>query len=329
MSLLATGGAGYVGAQVVRALLERGERVLVLDNLSTGHRAAVGAAELVVGDLSDAEALERLLSRERPEAVLHFAGSAYVGESMQEPEKYYRNNLLCGIELLSALARHGAPPLIFSSTCAVFGTPDSTPIAEEHPKRPLSAYGRTKLAFEQALADWETAHRLRHLSLRYFNAAGASPQADLGEDHSPETHLIPRALDAALGLGPPLPIYGTDYPTPDGTCIRDYVHVADLADAHLRALEALRSGSPSTSYNLGIGRGYSVLEVVRAVERVCAKPVPTRPEPRRPGDPPELVASNVKIARELGWRPRFTELEAIVETAYRFKLRHPRGYRAR
>jgi UDP-glucose-4-epimerase GalE len=329
MSLLATGGAGYVGAQVVRALLERGERVLVLDNLSTGHRAAVGAAELVVGDLSDAEALERLLSRERPEAVLHFAGSAYVGESMQEPEKYYRNNLLCGIELLAALARHGAPPLIFSSTCAVFGTPDSTPIAEDHPKRPLSAYGRTKLAFEQALADWETAHRLRHLSLRYFNAAGASPQADLGEDHSPETHLIPRALDAALGLGPPLPIYGTDYPTPDGTCIRDYVHVADLADAHLRALEALRSGSPSTSYNLGIGRGYSVLEVVRAVERVCGKPVPTRPELRRAGDPPELVASNAKIARELGWRPRFTELEAIVETAYRFKLRHPRGYQAR
>lgn len=311
---------------MVHELVARGERVVVLDNLSTGHRAAAGLAELVVGELASTADLNRVLGRERFEAVLHFAASAYVGESVREPEKYYRNNVVCGIELLSTMARHRVPALIFSSSCAIFGNPESIPIEESHPQRPVNAYGRTKLAFEHALADWETAHGIRHVSLRYFNAAGAHPEADLGEDHRPETHLIPRALDAALGLGPALEIYGSDYPTPDGTCIRDYIHVVDLADAHLRALDSLRAGAPSSSYNLGVGKGYSVREVVQAVERVCGKPVPTRLATRRAGDPPALVASNEKISRELGWRPAFAEVEAIIETALRFKERHPRGY---
>lgn len=329
-AVLVTGGAGYVGSHTVRELRARGDKVVVLDDLSEGHREAVGAVDLVVADLNDrdnvASLLDAIFQKERFDVVLHFAGRAYVGESVREPERYYRTNVGGGIELLAAMARNRVPALIFSSTCATYGQPETIPMTEEHPQRPFSAYGRTKLAFEYALADFEAAHGIRHINLRYFNAAGAHPDGDLGEDHRPETHLIPLAVDVALGLRPSISIYGTDYPTPDGTCIRDYIHVVDLACAHVLAVEALRSGVASTSYNLGTGRGCSVLEVVEAVKRVSGGVIAAESAPRRPGDPPRLVASSEKIARELGWKPGFGSLDEIVETACRFRRRHPRGF---
>jgi UDP-glucose 4-epimerase len=328
-SVLVTGGAGYVGSHAVRELVRRGDRVVVLDDLSEGHRDAIPDIELVEADLNDhlvGQTLDAVFGRESFDVVLHFAGRAYVGESVRDPERYYRTNVGGGIELLAAMARNRVPSIIFSSTCATYGEPESVPISEEHPQRPFTAYGRTKLAFEQALKDFETAHGIRHVNLRYFNAAGAHPEGDLGEDHRPETHLIPLVCDAAMGLRPSVDVFGTDYPTPDGTCIRDYVHVVDLAVAHRLAVDALRSGKPSTSYNLGIGRGYSVLEVIDAVSRVSERNVPTRDAPRRPGDPPRLVASNDKFRRETGWRPEFDSLDEIVATVWRFKKRYPRGY---
>jgi UDP-glucose-4-epimerase GalE len=249
-----------------------------------------------------------------------------VGESVREPERYYRVNVGGGVELLAAMARHEVPATIFSSTCATYGEPEIVPIPETHPQRPFSPYGRSKLAFEWALADFETAHGIRHINLRYFNAAGAHPDGDLGEDHRPETHIIPSVCDAAMGIRPSVSIFGDDYETPDGTCIRDYVHVVDLASAHVLALDSLRSGASSNSYNLGVGRGYSVREVIESVERVSGKKVPAETAPRRPGDPPRLVASNDKVTKELGWRPRFTTLDSIVETAWGFKQKYPRGY---
>ena len=329
-SLLVTGGAGYVGSHAVRELVTRGERVVVLDDLSEGHREAVRGIELVEADLTDRSAigatLDGLFRRESFDAVLHFAGRAYVGESVRDPERYYRVNVGGGIELLAAMARNKVPAIIFSSTCATYGEPEIVPIPETHPQRPFSPYGRTKLTFESALLDFETAHGIRHINLRYFNAAGAHPAGDLGEDHQPESHIIPLVCDTALRIRPSISIYGDDYPTPDGTCIRDYIHVVDLATAHLLALDSLRSGASSASYNLGVGRGYSVLEVIESVERVSGKKAPAEKAPRRPGDPPRLVASNEKVMRELGWKPQFTTLDSIIETAWRFKQKHPRGY---
>lgn len=329
-SVLITGGAGYVGSHTVRELVRRGEKLVVLDNLSEGHRDAIPGVELVVADLADPQnvgtILDGLFQRERFDVVLHFAGRAYVGESVRHPEKYYRTNVSGGIELVAAMARNGVPAIIFSSSCATYGEPETIPIPEEHRQSPVSAYGRTKLAFEQALKDFEIAYGIRHINLRYFNAAGAHPDGDLGEDHRPETHLIPLVCDAALKLRPAVSVFGLDYPTPDGTCIRDYIHVVDLASAHIMAVEALRSESDSTSYNLGIGEGYSVLEVVETVKRVSGMDVPVENAPRRPGDPPRLIAASGKINRELGWEPEFSSLDEIVETAWRFKQQHPRGY---
>jgi UDP-glucose 4-epimerase len=329
-SLLVTGGAGYVGSHAVRELARRGEKVVVLDDLSEGHREAVSGVELFEVDLNDhasaSETLDAIFGREPFDVVLHFAGRAYVGESVRDPERYYRTNVGGGIELLAAMARNHVPAIIFSSTCATYGEPETIPIPEEHPQRPFTAYGRTKLTFEHALKDFEIAHGIRHINLRYFNAAGAHPDGDLGEDHRPETHLIPLVCDAAMGLRSSVEVFGTDYPTPDGTCIRDYIHVVDLATAHASAVDALRSGKDSASYNLGIGKGYSVLEVIEAVRRVSGKDVSTRNAPRRPGDPPRLVATNEKFRREMGWKPEIDSLDEIVTTAWRFKERHPRGY---
>jgi UDP-glucose-4-epimerase GalE len=328
-SLLVTGGAGYVGSHTVRALVERGERPVVVDDLSEGHIAAVREAELVRCDLSDPRAggvLDSVFAREKFDAVLHFGAKAYVGESVRDPETYYRVNVTGGLQLLSSMARNRVPAILFSSTCATYGEPVRLPIDEDHPQAPINPYGRTKLALEGALRDFEPAYGIRHVNLRYFNAAGAHESGELGEDHRPETHLIPLAIEAARGRGAGLEVLGDDYDTPDGTCIRDYVHVQDLADAHLKALDRLRRGESSASYNLGTGRGHSVLEVVHAVENVSGAKVPRRHAPRRPGDPPRLVASASKARRELGFEPRFLELERIVETAWNFKERFPDGY---
>ena len=329
-AVLVTGGAGFVGSHTVRELVRRGERVVVLDDLSAGHREAVGGVKLVAVDLSEPsqarEGLDSIFKSEEIDVVLHFAGKAYVGESVRAPGKYYKNNVGGGIELLEAVARNQVRGVIFSSTCAIYGEPEVVPIPETHPQRPVSPYGRTKRNFEEALVDFETAYGTRHINLRYFNAAGAHPDGDLGEDHRPETHLIPLACEVAMGLRASLGIFGDDYGTPDGTCIRDYVHVVDLASAHTMAVDALRAGAASTSYNLGTGKGYSVLEVVSTVERLSGKNVLTERAERRPGDPPRLVAASEKIERELGWKPSFASLEGIVETAWQFKQNHPKGY---
>jgi UDP-glucose-4-epimerase GalE len=328
-SLLVTGGAGYVGSHALRELLDRGEKVVVLDDLSEGHRTAVQGAELVRADLAEGNAVEALdeLFESRPfDAVLHFGAKAYVGESVRDPGKYYRNNVTGGLNLLTAMARRSVPAILFSSTCATFGKPVELPISESHPQNPISPYGRTKLVLEGALRDFEGAHPIRHINLRYFNAAGAHESGELGEDHRPEEHLIPLAIDAALGKGPGLRIFGSDYDTPDGTCIRDYVHVQDLAAAHLSALERLRQGAGSGSYNLGTGNGHSVLEVIASVERVGGRPVPCEIVARRAGDPARLVASSAKARKELRFEPRFVDLDRIVETAWRFKERFPDGF---
>jgi len=329
-AVLVTGGAGYVGSHTVRELLNRGERVVVLDNLSEGHREAVVGVELIVADLTNAadagEKLDSVFRSEPVDVVLHFAGRAYVGESVRDPGMYYRHNVSGGLVLLDAMARNRVPAVVFSSTCAVYGEPEAVPILESHPQRPVSPYGRTKRTFEEALADFEVAYGIRHVSLRYFNAAGAHPDGDLGEDHRPETHLIPLVCETAMQQRPAVSIFGNDYPTPDGTCIRDFVHVMDLAAAHIRAVDTLRGGAASASYNLGTGRGHSVLEVVESVKRVSGSDVPTELAPRRPGDPPRLVADSQKARRQLNWKPAFTSLDSIVETAWRFKQNHPRGY---
>jgi UDP-glucose 4-epimerase len=326
MRILVTGGAGYIGSHAVRLFLHRGHDVWIYDNLSLGHRAAVPAERLIVGDLAETARLDQALVAHRIEAVVHFAAFTYVGESVQQPAKYYQNNLVHSLNLLDAMRRLGIDRFVFSSTCATYGVPEKVPITEDEKQLPINPYGNTKLAVERALADYSRAYNWGFAALRYFNAAGASPDGDIGEDHDPETHLIPLVLQAVLGQRPPLTVFGSDYPTPDGTCIRDYVHVDDLAEAHLLALEKLSPGS-QLRYNLGTGRGYSVREVIRSAEEVTGKPVPFHEGPRRAGDPPVLVASAEKIQRELGWRPRYTELRGILETAWNWHRRHPRGYK--
>ncbi len=325
MRILVTGGAGYIGSHAVRLFLERGHDVTVYDSLVFGHRAAVPAERLVVADLADSHRLDQLFVEKRFEGVVHFAAFAFVGESVTHPAKYYQNNVVNTLGLLECVRKHRVPRFVFSSTCATYGMPDTMPITEETPQRPINPYGQGKLIVEMALADYARAYNLGFAALRYFNAAGASPDGALGEDHTPETHLIPLAIDAVLGKLPHLSVFGTDYPTPDGTCIRDYIHVNDLAEAHLLALERLEPGQ-AMHYNLGTGVGNSVREVLNAVKQVSGKAVPIVEGPRRAGDPPVLVASSAKILKDLGWAPKYRDLAAIVETAWKWRTKHPRGY---
>jgi UDP-glucose-4-epimerase GalE len=328
MRILVTGGAGYIGSHAVKLFRARGHDVWVYDNLTFGHRGAVPADRLVVGDLNETHRLDHLVLDRRIEAVVHFAAWTFVGESVRDPARYYQNNLVNTLNLMECLRRHGVGRFVFSSTAATFGVPERMPITEETPQQPINPYGAGKLMVERALSDYARAFGWGYAALRYFNASGATADASIGEDHNPETHLIPLVIQAAMGQRPHIEVFGTDYPTPDGTCIRDYIHVDDLAEAHLLALERLGPGS-ELLYNLGIGRGYSVREVIRTVEEVTGKAVPVKEGPRRAGDPPVLVASSEKIQRDLGWRPRYGDLRAIVETAWNWHRTHPRGYNDR
>jgi UDP-glucose-4-epimerase GalE len=326
--VLVTGGAGYVGSVSVAAFLDAGHEVVVLDDCTTGHRAAVpDGARLVVGSYADGTALERLLRDESMDAILHCAARSLVGESIREPSKYYLDNVAGGVAMLEAARASGVERIVFSSTAAVYGTPDTTPIPEDAPLRPINPYGETKRSFEGALAWYGRAYGIRSVTLRYFNVAGATEA--LGEDHDPETHLIPNVLLAAEGHRP-LTLFGDDYPTPDGTCIRDYIDVRDLADAHLRALDATTPGDPRTDEplvcNLGNGDGFSNREVVAAAERVVGREIPFEVGPRRTGDPPVLVASSERATAVLGWRAAHVELDEMVASAWAWRQRHPDGY---
>jgi UDP-glucose 4-epimerase len=334
MRVLVTGGAGYIGSVVAGELLQAGHQVVVFDNLSRGHRQAIPKnAELVVGDLADRALLDQLLRPREIDAVMHFAALIEAGESMKAPEKFFRNNTANALTLLEAMLAAQVKRFVFSSTAALFGNPERTPIEEDDPVHPTNAYGESKLLVERMLAWFHRIHGLRYASLRYFNAAGAS-RPDRGEAHQPETHLIPRILEVALGRAGHLNIFGTDYPTPDGTCIRDYVHVSDLASAHKLALDALETGTGSGSplihnpliYNLGSGHGFSVRQVVEVAREVTGHAIPVIESPRRTGDPAVLVASSEKIRRELGWQPRFPDLTTIVESAWQWHRTHPDGY---
>ncbi len=326
-AVLVAGGAGYIGSHTVRALRDAGIDVVVLDSLVAGHREAVPDVPLVEADISDRQAVREAIRRHGVTAAMHFAAFLAVGESVQAPAPYYINNVAKTLALLETLVEESVDQFVFSSTAAVFGEPRDTPIREDHPTEPINAYGETKLAVERALPHFARAYGLRSVSLRYFNAAGADPSGKIGEDHSPEIHLIPRAL-AAVSDGTPVEVYGDDYPTPDGTCVRDYVHVCDLADAHLLALRALESGTPLTAYNLGNGRGYSVKDVVAAAERVTGRQALPRVVGRRAGDPAVLLASSARARNELGWSPRFEEIDVIVRTAWDWHRNHPSGYRS-
>ncbi len=317
-SVLVTGGAGYVGSHTAKLLHERGYHPVVLDNLSRGHRWAARWGTFVEGDVGDRERVRQVLLEHRIRAVLHFAADAYVAESVRLPARYYRNNVAATLALLETLVEVEAEFLIFSSSCATYGEPETLPIREEHLQAPVSPYGRSKLAGEWMLRDFEAAYGTRHVSLRYFNAAGADPEGELGEAHDPETHLIPLVLEVARGTRPHLAVFGSDYPTPDGTCVRDYVHVSDLAAAHVLALEHLLGGGASRAYNLGSDTGHSVREVVAAAGRVTGRPVATLEARRRWGDPATLVASSSRIRGELGWEPRYPDLDTILETAWRW-----------
>jgi UDP-arabinose 4-epimerase len=321
-AILVTGGAGYVGSHACKALAAAGYTPVVYDNLGRGHRELVRWGPLEVGDLADRARLDDVFARHRPEAVMHFAAFAYVGESVQDPALYYRNNVGGTLELVEATRRAGVGALVFSSTCSTYGVPERMPIDEDTPQRPINPYGATKLAIERMLADYGTAYGLRSASLRYFNAAGCDPDGETGELHDPETHIIPRVLMAATGEIAHVEVFGTDYPTPDGTCLRDYVHVADLAQGHVQALDYLQRGGATTAVNLGTGRGFSVREVIAAAEQVTARRIPVREAPRRPGDPPVLVADPARARALLGFAPRYTELAPIVATAWRWHTRN-------
>ncbi|BBO86887.1 UDP-glucose 4-epimerase GalE [Desulfosarcina ovata] len=320
-SVLVVGGAGYIGSHMVRQLVEAKWNVVILDNLSTGSRQLVHGGQLVQGRLGDVGLLDQLFSDHDVAAVMHFAAFSQVGESVDQPLKYYRNNLAETINLLDAMVRHRVLRFIFSSTAAVYGEPEAIPITENHPRQPTNPYGNTKLAVERMLADCDAAFGLKYAALRYFNAAGADPSGEIGEMHDPETHLIPIVLKAASGHINNIQVFGTDYPTTDGTCIRDYVHVNDLAQAHLLALNALFDGGASAVYNLGSSSGYSVKEVIRIAERVTGKKIPVVEGPRRLGDPAVLVASSEKIKNRLGWVPVYDDLEKIIRTAWNWHLK--------
>jgi UDP-glucose-4-epimerase GalE len=324
--VLVTGGAGYIGSHAVRALADAGHAVVVLDDLSAGHASAVPpGVPLVRADMHETAVVARALAEHRIDAVMHFAAWLDVGASVRDPIGYYDNNVVGALSVLRSMVAADVRALVFSSTCATFGDPIETPMTESHQQRPINAYGQTKLAIEHALPHYERAYHLKWVALRYFNAAGADPDGLLGEDHDPEIHIIPRAIGAALGRDA-LQVYGTDYPTPDGTCLRDYIHVSDLADAHVRALAHMASGGRSEAFNVGTGQPSSVLQVIKAVERVGGKPVAYSVGPRRAGDPPALYAGNRQITERLGWRPRYATVDAIVETAWRWLEAHPGGY---
>src|SRR5687768_555780 len=321
MNVLVTGGAGYIGSICVEELINAGHAVAVLDNLSEGHRSAVDPrAKFVEGNLGDGELVAQTIKDAKAEAIIHFAAQALVGESMQNPGKYFRNNVGLGLELLDAAVRNGARKFVFSSTCATYGPPDRVPMTEDLPQRPINPYGESKLMFEKMLEWYRKIHGLEFVAFRYFNAAGASGK--YGEHHRIETHLIPNVLKVPLGQATQCEIYGTDYPTPDGTCIRDYIHIIDLAQAHMLAMQPGKQGF----YNLGNGEGYSVREVIKMCERVSGKTIKALEKPRRPGDPPRLVASAQKAVTELGWKPKFAKLEDIVSTAWEWHKAHPSGY---
>ena len=321
MKIFVTGGAGYIGSNCVEQLVLRGDKVAVFDNFSEGHRRAVHPkAKLYEGDLGNPAAIGAALSAEKPDAIMHFAANALVGESMQNPTKYFRNNVTGGINLLEAAVAAGVKRFVFSSTCATFGLPDKVPIDETAAQRPISPYGESKLIFEQILKWYDRLHGLKFVSLRYFNAAGASEK--YGEDHRIETHLVPCVLQVALGKRERAEIFGGDYDTPDGTCIRDYIHILDLAQAHLLAL----SKDESAFYNLGTGGGNSVAEVIECCRRVTGRKIPAVVKDRRPGDPPRLVASSKRIEKELGWKPKYQSLDAIVESAWAWHQKFPDGY---
>ena len=315
-NVLVTGGAGYVGSHACKALAAAGYQPIVFDNLVYGHERAVRWGPLEQGDIGDRDRLDAVIAQYRPEAVMHFAAYAYVGESVVDPGKYYRNNVAGTLTLLEAMRDHGIRRLVFSSTCATYGIPDQVPIPETTAQRPINPYGTSKLMVEMMLRDFDAAHGLRPMALRYFNAAGADPDGHIGEMHDPETHLIPLALDAASGRGPALKLFGEDYDTPDGTCVRDYIHVGDLAAAHVLALGVLERNDASDAFNLGTGQGHSVRDVIAGVERVTGLSVPLSLAPRRPGDPASLVAEARRSASELGWRPEMSDLDTILATAW-------------
>lgn len=323
MNVLVTGGAGYIGSVVVERLVEKRHAAVAFDNLSRGHRAAmVQGATLVVGDLHDTQLLVRTIREFEIDAVIHMAAHSQVGESVINPHIYFSNNLVGGISLLDAMLQTGVKRIVFSSTCSVYGEPSSIPITEELPPQPVNPYGESKLAFERALRWYDSAYGIRSISLRYFNAAGATELC--GEDHTPESHIIPIVLDVARGRREFVSVFGEDYDTPDGTCVRDYIHVSDLADAHILALFALEKGS--RIYNLGYGAGYSVQEVIEMARQVTGRAIPSEAAPRRPGDPPILIASSDRVMSELGWQPRLSELDVIIKSAWTWHLAHPEGY---
>ncbi|MBY0495636.1 MAG: UDP-glucose 4-epimerase GalE [Cyanobacteria bacterium] len=324
--VVVTGGAGYIGSHAVRALTGAGHAVAVLDDLSAGHAESLpNGVPLIKAAIHDRDAVHRLLVDHRADAVMHFAAWLKVGESVEKPVDYYQNNVVGTLAVLGAMCDAGVKRFIFSSTCAVYGEPSTTPIVETLPTNPINAYGETKLTIERALPHLERAHGITWIALRYFNAAGAWPDGSIGEDHADEIHLIPLAIRAANG-GRALKVFGEDYPTPDGTCLRDYIHVCDLATAHIRALEALAGGAPSGAYNIGTGTPHSVKAVIEAVGRVVGRPVAWESAPRRPGDPAVLYASSDRAQRELGWQPQYTDLEVIVRHAWQWHSTHPRGY---
>jgi UDP-glucose 4-epimerase len=321
-TVLVVGGAGYIGSHMVWLLGQKGVDVVTLDNLSSGHRDAVLHGEFVHGDIADQLVLDKVFRNHKFDAVMHFASFIQVGESMQDPAKYYQNNVVNTLNLLNAMCAHGIDKFIFSSTAAIFGEPEYSPIDEAHPKRPINPYGWSKLMVEQALADYDRAYGLKSVCLRYFNAAGAHPDGLLGERHEPETHLIPLVLQAASGRRPHITVFGRDYDTPDGTCIRDYIHILDLAEAHWLALKYLQSGEKSSAFNLGNGNGYSVESVIQTARRITGETIPVQEGKRRLGDPARLVANASKIKQELGWQPAYTDLDAIVGHAWCWENSH-------
>ncbi len=325
MNVLVVGGAGYIGSHAVRLLARSGHNAWVYDNLVFGHPQAVPEGRLIEGDLHDRACLVAVLRAHEIDAVMHFAAFAFVGESVVDPAKYYQNNVVGSLSLLEAMREAGVLRIVFSSTTATYGEPEVMPITEDAPQRPINPYGFSKLVVEQALADYALAYEFSYAALRYFNAAGASPQGDMGEDHDPETHLIPLVLQVALGQRSHITIFGDDYPTPDGTCIRDYIHVDDLATAHLAALERLQPGV-ALKLNLGTGRGASVREVIEACRHVTGRAIPAEIGPRRLGDPPELVADASQAQRVLAWQPQYNDIESIVRTAWKWHAGHPHGY---
>jgi UDP-glucose 4-epimerase len=322
MEMLVVGGAGYIGSHMVKMLSQAGHNVLTLDNLSTGYRDAVKYGQFVQGDIADSELLDELMTANHFDAVMHFASYIEVGESVKKPGKYYENNFSNTVNLLDAMVRNGISNFIFSSTAAIFGEPEYTPIDEKHPKNPINPYGRSKLMVEQALEDFETAHGLQSVCLRYFNAAGADPDGELGERHNPETHLIPLILQAASGRREAIYVFGKDYATPDGSCVRDYIHIVDLCSAHLLALTRLVEGSGSKRYNLGNGNGFSVLQVIDVAKKVSEKSINVIEADRRAGDPATLVADSTLARKELGWSPKFNDLSQIVSHAWNWEMNH-------